>query len=289
MKQNNLTSVIGSSLLLALIILIGNNFVIKNNLESIESMKVWGRENYKLIQELYKSDKFKQQQKVWIDQALAQLNWTAPTQAQAPTPTPQWAQDASAWNIVSKDTLATLKKDAYIKWAKNAKITWVEYSDLECPFCKKLHDAGSVKDMLKKYPDQLNYIFKSYPLPFHQNAPKEAESILCAGDLWWADTYYNYIDSVFTRTTSNGQWFSLDALAPLAKELWINESKFKDCLDSGKFASRASQENSEWSTLFGVRGTPGNVLINNENGKRVLVAGAYPTASFDEAIQNLLK
>jgi protein-disulfide isomerase len=71
-------------------------------------------------------------------------------------------------------------------------------------------------------------------------------------------------------------------------ELWVDESSFRKCLDSGKFASRVQKETQEWQS-FWISGTPGNVLINNKTGKWDKLPGAYPTSAFKEKIDNLLK
>jgi protein-disulfide isomerase len=63
-----------------------------------------------------------------------------------------------------------MKTSAFIKGNTDAKITWIEYSDLECPYCAKLHNSGTPEDLREKYGDKMNQIFQSFPLEFHDNA-----------------------------------------------------------------------------------------------------------------------
>jgi len=53
--------------------------------------------------------------------------------------------------ILDKKVLAEIKENSYLKGNKDAKITWLEYSDLECPFCAKLHNSGTPEELVKKY------------------------------------------------------------------------------------------------------------------------------------------
>jgi len=159
---------------------------------------------------------------------------------------------------------------------------------LECPFCKKLHQSGTIEEVMKAYGGKVNFVFKQFPLNFHPNAPKEAEASLCAWEIGGSEKYYAYINTIFEKTRWNGKWFALDALVPLAKELGLDETKFKTCLDSGKYSARVQAETSEWQS-FGITWTPWNVLINNKTGKWDKLPGAYPTASFKQKIDWLLK
>lgn len=209
-----------------------------------------------------------------------------PTQ-QAPTQARQALPSWSDW-VLSPDQIDLVLSDAYTQWAENPRIVWIEYSDLECPFCKRLHESETVTKILEKYSNDIGYSYKHFPLAFHANAQKEAEAAECAWELGDAEKYFSYINTIFARTSSNGKGFSLDALTPLAKELGINETKFKACLDSGKYIQKTQGDLSEGQQLFGVNGTPGNVLLDMKTWSWKLLAGALPFASFDTAISQML-
>ncbi|MEK7649253.1 MAG: thioredoxin domain-containing protein [Patescibacteria group bacterium] len=178
-----------------------------------------------------------------------------------------------------------ISKDDYVRGPKNADVTVVEYSDLECPFCKRFHPT--VQQLMKEYDGKVAWVYRHFPLSFHANAQKEAEAAECAGELGGSDKYWKFIDTINERTTSNGTGFALDQLTPLAKEFGLNEGKFKQCLDSGKYAQKIQQSISDGQSA-GVDGTPGTILVRKD-GKTRLVSGAVPFEELKSSLEALLK
>lgn len=173
----------------------------------------------------------------------------------------------------------------WYRGSKNAKVTLVEYSDYECPFCKSFHPT--MQQVMKEYGDKVKWVYRHYPLSFHANAQKEAEAAECAGKLGGNDAFWKYTDVIFDRTTSNGTGFALDKLTPLAKELGLNESSFKQCLDSGEMAQKVKDQMAK-GTEEGVSGTPGTIIIDGK-GNTQLVPGALPFDQVKPMIDQALK
>ena len=165
-----------------------------------------------------------------------------------------------------------ITNEDHIRGNKTAKVTLVEYSDLECPFCKRFHPT--MKQDMKEYGDSVRWIYRHFPLSFHANAQKEAEATECAAKLGGNDAFWKYVDAILDRTTSNGTGFALDKLIPLAGELGLNETKFKTCLDTGEFAQKVKDQITS-GTTEGVTGTPGTIIIDT-SGETQLVPGALP-------------
>jgi protein-disulfide isomerase len=118
----------------------------------------------KMAIQLYSSDVYKQQQKTTLEQILGSMGDVA----QAPTD----AQDTTTATQGDAAKFATIAQDGYILGNKDAKITIIEYSDLLCPFCKKHYNAQTIENLVKKYPDDVNMIFRQMPLPqLHPTAP----------------------------------------------------------------------------------------------------------------------
>ena len=168
---------------------------------------------------------------------------------------------------------------------KNAKVVMVEYSDLECPFCKSFHPT--MQQVMKDYGDKVKWVYRHYPLSFHANAQKEAEASECAGKIGGNEAFWKYTDAIFERTTSNGTGFALDKLVPLAKELGLNESSFKQCLDSGEMAQKVKDQMAK-GTAEGVTGTPGTIIIDAK-GDTQLVPGALPFEQVKPMIDKALQ
>lgn len=176
-----------------------------------------------------------------------------------------------------------VSKDDHVRGNKGAALSIIEYSDFECPFCKRFHPT--VQQALKEYDGKVNWVYRHFPLSFHANAAKESEAAECAQELGGSEKFWEYTDKIFERTASNGTGFALDALVPLAKELGLNEKKFKECLDSGKYAAHVQQDFSEGQTA-GIDGTPGNILLT-QDGKEARVPGAVPYEQLKAEIDRL--
>ncbi len=179
-----------------------------------------------------------------------------------------------------------VEKDDHIRGDKNAKVTLVEYSDLECPFCKTFHKTAV--QIVDEYKGKVKWVYRHYPLSFHANAQKEAEASECVADLGGEDAFWKYIDAIYERTTANGTGFALEKLAPLAVEVGVPEDKFTTCLDSGKFAQKVKDQMAQGSKE-GVSGTPGNILLQDKTGKTTVIPGAVPFEQIKPSIDELLK
>ena len=182
--------------------------------------------------------------------------------------------------------------DGPILGSKDAKVTLVEFSDYECPFCKR-HFDQTWPDLKKNYIDsgKVKLVYRNLPLPFHQNAEKEAEAALCARDQGGDDVYFKFHDQVFTRTTSNGTGFALEKLAPLATELGLNSSQFQQCLDSGKFKDYVAKDLA-YANQVGANGTPTFFIGKSSSSGQIdgtIIVGAQPYSVFQSEIDALLK
>ena len=88
--------------------------------------------------------------------------------------------------------LAPVTDKDWIRGKKDAKITLVEFSDTECPYCKKIHPA--LKRIVEENPE-VRWVYRHFPLvSLHSKAPKEAEALECAGELGGNDAFWAYLD-----------------------------------------------------------------------------------------------
>jgi len=186
--------------------------------------------------------------------------------------------------IIDKEKLQNIKSDSYIKWNKNAKITWIEYSDLECPFCSRMHESGTPDALKKIYENDLNIIFQHSPLSFHQNAQDAAEITECLWKQKWSETFYELIEKSFLEKDSSA-WF----LIKESLNLWWDPDKITQCLNDKDFTDKVTNQMTRWQKYFSISGTPGNVLINNETWEYQILSWAYPLADFVKVINSLLK
>jgi len=174
----------------------------------------------------------------------------------------------------------------HIRGNPKAIISLIEYSDFECPYCKRFHETA--KQLLAAHGDELNWVWRHYPLNFHNpGTQSESEAAECAAELGGADAFWRYTDAIIARTTSGGKGFPSDQLTPLATELGLDSERFQQCLDSGRYADRVAEDLKEGASI-GITGTPGNILLNNKTGEVRVLSGALPQAAFDASITELM-
>ncbi len=184
--------------------------------------------------------------------------------------------------MLEASDLEAVKAGAYIDGNSDAKISWIEYSDLECPFCAKLHTSGTPDEVKQKYGDDINIVFQHFPLGFHANAKPGAEIAECLADQKGSEAFYALIEESFAKGNSSKS-FLLDE----AVKLGWDKDALEACLSAGTHGDKVDTQMARGTQLFGVTGTPGNVLINNETGEYEVLSGAYPTASFEQIIDRL--
>lgn len=192
------------------------------------------------------------------------------------------SEEASAKNVrpVSKD------KD-HIRGNKDAEISLIEYSDFECPFCKRFHPTA--QQVVDDYDGKVNWVYRHFPLGFHDPlATKEALGSECANELGGNEKFWEFTDLVYERTTSNGRGLELEDLNTMAVEIGLDRASFSECLDSEKYLSHVQQDIKEGAQA-GVTGTPGNIVINNKTGDVRLILGAQPVSAVKQVIDELLK
>lgn len=276
MERHNHSTVYAAIAASTIISIVANYFMIQQP----QIDQVGGRENYKLYQKMVNNPKYAENVKQSLQTQEGTLNG-----APQPTPSdsPQPSAEPKATGTLSQDDIAGVLKDTYTQGNKNASIVWIEYSDLECPFCKRLHDSGAIKNLEAKYGDKLAFVFKHYPLPFHPTAMPAAQNAECIAEVGGSAKFYAFVESVFVKGVPNQS-----VIDSVLKEIGVDAKKVQSCVDAGKYKDKINAHQSEGSSKFGVNGTPGNVLINTKTGKYEVVSGAQPEANFDAAITRLL-
>lgn len=160
-----------------------------------------------------------------------------------------------------------------VKGPENAKITIVEFSDFECPYCQK--GAENLDNVLKEYPGQIKVVFKNLPLPFHEKARPAAIAALAAqkqGKFW------EMYDALF----ENQEQLTPEFFEAAAAKLNLDMAKFKADLADSKELSAQIDQDIQLANKVGVRGTPGFFI----NG--VLLSGAQPVQAFKTIIDRHL-
>ena len=153
-----------------------------------------------------------------------------------------------------------------------APVTILEFSDFQCPFCKRAQDT--LEQVMREFPDRVRIVFKDFPLDFHPGARPAALAARCAGA---GGRFWEYHDLLFVAQPD----FSREQLVGYAQRLGLDRAAFAACLDSRRFAASVDADIAE-GRARGVRGTPTFFI----NGRRLV--GAHPIEAFREAVRDAL-
>lgn len=162
-----------------------------------------------------------------------------------------------------KAEFTDIKSTDHIRGSKDAKVIIIEYSDIECPFCKIYHQTlKKIYDEFSK-DNQVAWVYRHFPISYgpnarHPNAAKKAEATECAAELGGNNMFWSYIDAIYDKTSQNGE-LELSELPKIAVSVGLDEVKFKECLDSGKYASKVKDSYDE-ALKAGAQGTPYTVI-----------------------------
>lgn len=149
--------------------------------------------------------------------------------------------------------------DAYYVGPPGADVTFVEYSDFQCPYCAGALPA--IEQAMKNYPD-VRFVFRHFPLDMHANARKAAEAAECAGK---QGKFWQMHDAMF----ANQEGLSTSDLENYAGNIGLDTAAFASCLDSGQMAAAVSAEKQE-GVGNGIRGTPGFLVYSSSDKSQAL-------------------
>ncbi len=179
------------------------------------------------------------------------------------------------------ETLEVIKSNSYVNGNAEAPITWLEYSDFGCSFCVKMHaEDKTVKNVLEKYNWVVNSRFQH--MAFRNREVPEV--IECIAETAWEQAFYTLIDEGFNaRVTTKSDILAVADTNGVNYNIWEVDA----CIADGRMKTRIDAHMELGQNVFGVRGTPGNILINIETWEFELISGAYPQSHFEGVIERL--
>jgi protein-disulfide isomerase len=186
---------------------------------------------------------------------------------------------------VVSGTPRAVSSDDHIIGNPDAKVVVVEYSDLECPFCKSFHET--MHQAVANNDGDVAWVFRHYPIPqLHQKAFREAEATECAWEQGGDAAFWRYTDKIFEITPSN-DGLEESELQEIAKGMELDMETFNICLSNGKFAEKIQADINDGGQA-GVDGTPSSFIFTN--GKLVdTIPGALPYSAVKQKIDAALK
>lgn len=189
---------------------------------------------------------------------------------------------------ISPETISLdpITKKDHILGDFDASVIIVEYSDTECPFCKRYHET--LNQIVEEYSNgSVAWVYRHFPIDsLHSKARKEAEATECAAEIGGNEGFWNYINRLFEITPSNNG-LDLAILPEIAVEIGLDREVFIECLESGKKASIVADQ-LQSGIDAGVRGTPGSFIITRDGTVIQIPGGAQPFEVIKSAIDQIL-
>lgn len=155
----------------------------------------------------------------------------------------------------------------------DAPITIVEFSDFNCPYCKKWQ-RETLYPLLAAYPGRIRFVYRDFPIT-SQDSAIAAQAADCAGE---QGAYWKFHDALLGGEYSLGS----DAYRAYAQELGLNVDALESCVASGKYAQEVEAD-ARYAAGLGVTGTP-TFFVNG-----LPIVGAQPLASFRQVIDAELR
>lgn len=154
----------------------------------------------------------------------------------------------------------------------DAKVKIVEFSDFQCPYCKNLHPT--IEKIIADYGNEVQYVYKNFPLDFHPQAGRAALAGMCANE---QGKFMAYSDKLFATQSDWGKALAIQKFKLYARQIGLDSVQFNKCLDDEKYADKIEADIEEGKT-FGIAGTPA-IFINGQ-----FKNGAVPLEELKAAI-----
>lgn len=187
---------------------------------------------------------------------------------------------------IAADSIPAVSEADHILGNPNAPIVLVEYSDFDCPFCKKYHEE-TIQPLMDEYGStgKVALVYRHFPLQqLHPNAPKLAEASECVAALGGNDAFWKFSDMIFNGREINAQT-DMTKLTSYATSVGVDATEFNTCLDEGRYADKVAADQAGGLNA-GVQGTPHTfVLVGDQQGS---ISGAQPYAMVKQLIDNLI-
>lgn len=207
---------------------------------------------------------------------------------QAPT-TQSQTQGGQAQGGSSRVQVPNGIDDDYAEGSKNAKVQFIEFSDFQCPFCRRFY-AQTLPDLKKDYIDtgKILFVYRDFPLDqIHPGARPWAIAAECARE---QSKFREMHNKIFDEQNKQGQgtinYGGLDEVKRWAQAIGLDTAKFNACLDSQKYNSEVEKDLQD-GLAASVGGTP-TFFIGNAQRGFVSIVGAQPTAALRQTLDQEL-
>jgi len=207
---------------------------------------------------------------IWGTDALSRLGIGSQTAAQADSPVSGAPPVVQEPQYIRYDVPT---EGSYAIGPDDAPITIVEFSDYQCPFCKRWHEEV-YEPLFAAYPGKIRLVYRHLPLTsIHPDAFSAAEAAMCAGE---QDAYWQFHEKLFA-----GDLLGSGVYTQYAQALNLNMNSFETCMTERTYQAQV-QADSDFAINLGVNSTP-TFFING-----LAIVGAQPLDVFKQVIDKEL-
>ena len=177
-------------------------------------------------------------------------------------------------------------EDDHILGSPNATITIIEYSDIDCPFCKQFH--VTMKQIMEEYgaSGDVAWVYRHFPLTsIHPNAGRHAIAAECVADIAGNNAFWNFLDILFENAPGNQQT-NPNRYAEFAAQVGVSEADLNACMAEDRIREHVEAE-FESALAAGATGTPFNIIVV-EGQEPVAFSSALPFDQMQNVIEQIL-
>ncbi len=169
--------------------------------------------------------------------------------------------------------------DEHILGSRDADVFLIEYSDIDCPYCRAFH--STISTLSTAYGTKVAWVYRQFPLTsLHPNAYIKAKATECVAMVAGNDKFWEYMKTLFETDVSPS------ALSSTAVSIGVNKEAFDSCM-AGSEADEKIKEDQASGDLAGVRGTPFTAVINVKTKNQTTIGGALPFEASKETIESI--
>lgn len=188
----------------------------------------------------------------------------------------------------SIENIRPITEDDFIRGNPNANLAIIEYSDLECPFCKQFHQT--LLDVMDNQgrSGEVAWVYRHFPLDsLHRKARVEAHASECVAELGGDTAFWAFIDEVFEKTPSN-DGLDLALLPEIASRIGVDRELFETCHESGRHNAEVERDFQDAIAAGGI-GTPHVTFVTAQGHIYSLESGTLPQETLESVIEFLLE
>jgi len=181
----------------------------------------------------------------------------------------------------TSDQIAEVTSADHLKGSLDAPIKIVEFSDFDCPFCSRFHDA---MNQIVQNNDDVAWVYRHFPLEgLHPQARSVSIASECVANVGGEEAFWQFTDGYFEARGNRDATPHGQLISQLATDAGVDQVAFTRCFENQE-TNALVQEDIDNAIATGGRGTPWSIIIG-PTGKTYQLNGAQPAAVIQQLIQ----